>query len=127
MVGLVQDEVGEGHVVIQERWKAPPERVELEFSPEQRYQVEMPGSHPNLLCLNVKVTPRQFKVLKQCGNFEARQMDSDGSIRSLDLQDCQLVKHDKGRGHWTFLVRVSRLPDSGATVQLQMTPKGGDS
>ena len=127
MVGVVQDELGEGHVLVQERWKAPPERIELDFSPEQRYQVEMPGSHPNLLCLNVKVTPRQFKVLRQCGHFEARQKEPDGSMRPLELRGCRLVKHDKGRGHWTFLVWVSRLPDSGATVQLQMTPKGGDS
>ena len=69
MVGLVHDEGGEGYAVIQERWKAP----------------------PNLLCLNVKVSPSQFKVLKQCGQFEAKLMVSDGSMRPIELQDCRLV------------------------------------
>ena len=105
MVGLVHDEGGEGYAVIQERWKAP----------------------PNLLCLNVKVSPSQFKVLKQCGQFEAKLMVSDGSMRPIELQDCRLVKHDQGRGHWTFLAWVCSLPDPGTTVRLQMMPKGGDS
>ncbi len=124
MVGVVQEE---GYVVVQERWKTPPERIELDFLPEQRYEVEMPGSHPDLLCLNLKVSPGQFKVLKRCGHFEARLVGVDGSVRPLDLKDCRLAKHDRGRGHWTFLARVSSLPDPGTTIRLEMMPKGGDS
>lgn len=131
MVGLVHDEGGEGYAVIQERWNAPPERIELDFLPEQRYEVEMPGKHPNLLCLNVKVSPSQFRVLKRCGQFEARLIDSKGLVRPYELQDCRLVKHDQGRGHWTFMAWVCRLPEPGTTVRLKMTPgsmpRGGDS
>ena len=126
MVGLVHEDGGEGHVVVQERWKTPPERIELDFLPEQRYEVEMPGSHPDLLCLNVKVSPSQFKVLKQCGHFEASLVDCQGLVRPLELQDCRLAKHDQGRGHWTFIAWVRELPDPGTTVRLQMMPRGGD-
>ena len=127
MVGVVHEDGGEGYVVVKERWKTPPERIELDFLPEQRYEVEMPGSHPDLLCLNVKVSPSQFKVLKQCGQFEVKLMHPDGSMRPLELQGCRLAKHDKGRGHWSFLAWVCSLPDPGTTIRLEMMPKGGDS
>lgn len=132
MVGVFHEDGREGHVVVQERWKTPPERIELDFLPEQRYEVKMPGAHPDLLCLNVKVSPSQFKVLKQCGQFEARLINSDGSVRPFELQSCRLAKHDQGRGHWTFITWVTRLPDPGSTVRLQMIPggampRGGDS
>lgn len=123
MVRGVQEE---GYLVVQERWKALPERIELDFLPEQLYEVEMPGSHPDLLCLNLKVSPGQLKVLKRCGLFEARVVAADGSVRPLDLKGCRLARHDQGRGHWTFLAWVSRLPEPGATVRLQLMPRGGD-
>lgn len=120
MVDATQEVLGEESVVLPDGLKKRPPALELEFSVEQRMEVEM-NPVPHILFLNVKCKQGHLKVLRDYQRVECWAVWPDGREQSLELSEWNLVKHDMGRGFWTYYLRVHSLPGSTAVARLRLS------
>lgn len=120
MVDAVDEVLGEESLALPDGLKNRPPTLELEFSVRERMEVDR-GTQPHHLFLNIKCKPGQLKVLRDYQRAECWAVGLEGRVEPLELLSCSLVRHDVGRGCWTYYARVSRLPGPNAVARLRLS------
>lgn len=120
MVSTVQELLEEGSLPLPDGLKSRPAALELEFENHQRYELDL-ESHPHILSLHIKCKQGHLKVLRAYQRVECWVIRPDGQVEPLKLLVCDLVKHDMGRGFWTYFARVKRLPGADTVVRLRLS------
>jgi len=120
MVSTVQELLEEGSLPLPGGLKSRPAELELEFEGHQRYELDL-ESHPHILSLHIKCKQGHLKVLRAYQRVECWVVRREGQVEPLELLVCDLVKHDMGRGFWTYFTRVKALPGPDTVVRLRLS------
>lgn len=121
MVASIQEALEADSLALPDRVKERPDFLELEFSDRQRLELEMAPGPSHVLSLHIKCKPGHLKVLRSYEEVECWAVDAEGQAQPLELVSCRLMKHDMGRGFWTYFALARTLPGAGKTVRLRLS------
>jgi|JI10StandDraft_1071094.scaffolds.fasta_scaffold280373_2 uncharacterized protein (DUF2249 family) len=121
MVSPLQELLEADSLALTDDLKARPPVLDLDFNLQHRYVVDMEDQAPHVLSLHIKCRQGHLKILRGYQKLECWVIRPDGQLSPLELTGCRLMKHDLGRGFWTYVAWIQTLLDDKDVVRLRLS------